>query len=190
MWKWLERVKRAIRAEEVVRWELRWTGAIARLWLYSVQLLRSDINPLLQILKYQPSHRLQARNLQKNCGWGSLISKLCDRCAGTIRRYQLLAIVVSTQLYTTLLLRSSSRKTRYSTKSEKAQNKIYWRKYDFRKTKNKLKLFTTILIKWGICDSWQTKWIFVNSLNQLQISPNSIYVDIHIYMMTFEEESQ
>ena len=122
--KMVGRVKRAIRAEKVVRWELRWTGAIARLWLYSVQLLRSDINPLLQILKYQPSHRLQARNLQKNCGWGSLISKPCDRCAGTIRRYQLLAIVVSTQLYTTLLLRSSSCKTRYSTKSEKAQTQL------------------------------------------------------------------
>ena len=99
-------------------------GAIARLWLYSVQLLRSDINPLLQILKYQPSHRLQPCNLQKNCGWGSLISKPCDRCAGTIRRYQLLAIVVSTQLYTTLLLRSPSCKTRYSTKSEKAQTQF------------------------------------------------------------------
>ena len=30
MWKWLERVKRAIRAEEVVRWELRWTGGPLR----------------------------------------------------------------------------------------------------------------------------------------------------------------
>ena len=67
-------------------------------------------------------------------------------------------------------------------KKREGTNTIYWRKYDFRKTKNKLKLFTTILIKWGICNSWQTKWIFVNSLNQLQISPNSIYVDIHIYI--------
>ena len=176
MWKWLERVKRAIRAEEVVRWELRWTGAIARLWLYSVQLLRSDINPLLQILKYQLSHRLQACNLQKNCVWGSLISKPCDRCAGTIRRYQLLAIVVSTQLYTTLLLRSSSCKTRYSTKSEKAQTQFFDVNMILERLK-KTKTFHNNFNHFGICDSWQ-------------ISPNSIYGDIHIHMMTFEEESQ
>ena len=31
-------------------------------------------------------------------------------------------------------------------KKREGTNTIYWRKYDFRKTKNKLKLFITILI--------------------------------------------